>query len=169
MSTKVITLANAEVYIDTLQTNIRKAAIRGLQSAALRAQQEITLRIIPSRSPKPVDRGAAGYLGGWHTYPLPDGAIIENNEPHAPFIEYGVAAANVKLGRRMILMLTEWFIRKGYATAADAKDAAWGLAKTMMKRGIFNNGKGFGILKEAVENRIPQFIREEIARELARL
>src|SRR5512146_3174502 len=107
---KTIDLQDAAAYFGVLKNNYRQAAIRGLRSAALRAQQEIVLRIIPSRSPKPVDRAASGYLGGWRTYPIEDGAVIENQETHAAFIEYGVKAENVKISRRMIQMLTEWFI-----------------------------------------------------------
>ena len=169
MSTKTIDIAMAEGYYGQLAENFRKAALRGLRSAALRTQQEIVLRIIPSRSPKPVDRAASGYLGGWRTYPIENGAVVENKETHAAFIEYGVAASNVRITRRMIQMLSEWFVRKGYASAADAKDSVWGLAKKMQQRGIFNNGQGFGILKEAVEKHIPGFIKAEIAREIARL
>ena len=166
---KSIDLSMAEAHFAGLADQMRKAALRGLQSAALRTQQEIVLRIIPSRSPKPVDRAASGYLGAWRTYPIPEGAVIENPETHAAFIEYGVRAENVKIGRRMIQALMEWFIRKGYAGPAGAKEAAWGLAKAMQRRGIFNQGQGFGILKEAVEKHVPKFIQEEIAREIARL
>jgi hypothetical protein len=166
---KTIDLDQAESHFASLQGKAKEAALRGLVSAGVRTLQEIVLRIIPSRSPKPVDRAAAGYLGGWKTYPVPDGAIVENLETHAAFIEWGVKASDVRIGRRMILALSQWGVRKGYVTAEESLSFAWALAKRMQQRGIFNGGIGFRILEEAINKHIPKFIEEEIAKELEKL
>lgn len=168
MTTTTIDLKDAEKHFDKLSVDMQKAALRGLLSAAQRAQQEIMLRIIPSRSPKPVDRAASGYLGGWRVRPAPDGAWLENLETHAAFIEYGVRA--IKPGQMMIRMLAAWVVRKGLASVEESTSVAWAIVTIMKSRGgIFNRGKGFGILKEAREKHIPRFIKEEVAREVDRL
>jgi hypothetical protein len=169
MGTVTLDLVDAAPYFANLQqSKFREAALRGLLSAAERTQQEIVLRIIPSKSPSPVDRAASGYLGGWRSYAVSDGAVVENLETHAAFIEYGVK--NVRIGGQMIRALAAWAVRKGVASQADALQAAWGIAKRMQARGgIFNSGQGFGILKEATEQHVPRFLREEVARELGRL
>jgi len=158
-----ITLKQAAQKTDELNERWNKAAVRGLQSAAARGVQDIITRIIPSRTPQPVDRGL--YRAGWRFYPAPNGAVIECFEPHAVLIEEGVRAANVKPGKAMIRALTEWVQRKGIASADEAESVAWRIAKTMQKRGIFGK-QGMGVLRELVEKYLPNYIEEEVAREL---
>ena len=166
-----IDLSDAEKHFETLGEKLHDAAVRGLQSAALRGQQEILTRIIPSRSPQPVDRGI--YRAGWRVILTPLGAILENAEPVAVFIEYGVRGSNVKLGRAMIDALAEWVTRKGIASSAEALSAAWGIAKNMQRRGIFNyyggasNVGGMRILGELLL-RLPQIAQEEVLREIGK-
>lgn len=161
-----IDLEDAESFIDDLGEKIHQAALRGLHSAAMRGVQVITTRIVPSRSPQPVDRGL--YRAGWKAIPERDGATIENNEPHAVLIENGVRAANIKIGARMIVALTEWVSRKGLASGKEAIAAAWAIAKAMQKRGIFRRGQGFGILEELIDKHIEDIIRTEIGHEIDR-
>lgn len=158
-----ITLKQAAQKTEELGEKWRKAAIIGLQSAAARGVQDIITRIIPSRTPEPVDRGV--YRAGWRFYPSPDGAVIENFEPHAVLIEDGVRAANVKIGKAMINALAEWVSRKGIASGEDAVSVAWAIAKAMKKRGIFGK-QGMGILRELVDRYLPGYVEEEVAREL---
>lgn len=161
-----ITLKEAAQHTGELKEKWRKAAILGLQSAAARGVQDIITRIIPSRTPQPVDRGI--YRSGWRFYPSPNGAVIENFEPHAVLIEDGVRASNVKIGRAMINALAEWVKRKGIAGEDEAEQVAWAIAKSMKRRGIFNHGKGMGILAELVEKYLPGYVQEEVAREVER-
>lgn len=161
-----ITLKEAAQRTDELKAKWRAAAILGLQSAAARGVQDIIVRIIPSRTPQPVDRGV--YRSGWRFYPAPNGAVIECFEPHAVLIEDGVRASNVKIGRAMIQALAEWVKRKGIASGDEAESVAWAIAKSMKRRGIFNRGKGMGILAELVEKYLPGYVQEEVAREVAR-
>lgn len=164
MATEV-TLKEMPGLLGTVRERWFKAAVRGLQSAAARGVQTIVVQIIPSRSPMPVDR--ATFKAGWRAWPAPDGAVIENFEPHAILIEKGVRGENVKIGRKMIDALTEWAIRKRIvADEKEAKRFAWALAKKMKQRGIFRGGRGFGILQELVERYLPDYIAEEVAREI---
>lgn len=161
-----ITLQEAAQRTDKLKEKWRKAAVLGLQSAAARGVQDIITRIIPSRTPQPVDRGV--YRSGWRFYPAPDGAVIECFEPHAILIEDGVRAGNVKIGKKMIDALAEWVQRKGIVSGDDARGVAWAIAKSMQRRGIFNKGKGMGILAELVDKYQPGYVEEEVAREVER-
>lgn len=163
--TTEITLEQAAQRTEELGKRWRKAAILGLQSAAARGVQDIITRIIPSRTPQPVDRGI--YRAGWRFYPAPDGAVIECFEPHAVFIEDGVRAGNVKIGRAMIRALAEWVVRKGIVGADEAESAAWAIAKAMKRRGIFGK-QGMGVLRELVDQYLPNYIDEEVAREIER-
>jgi len=166
MSTE-ITLQGAAQRTDKLQEKWRKAAVLGLQSAAARGVQDIVTRIIPSRTPQPVDRGV--YRSGWRFYTAPDGAVIECFEPHAILIEDGVRAGNVKIGKKMIDALAEWVQRKGIVSGDEARGVAWAIAKSMQRRGIFNKGKGMGILAELVDKYLPNYVEEEVAREVERV
>lgn len=162
-----VTWAEYKRYLKKVRPRQRMAAIRGLHSAAARAVQIIVTEIIPSRTPQPVDRGL--YRAGWRFVPEQDGALIENVEPHAAFIEYGVRSANVKIGRAMITALSEWIVRKRIVSASEPKEvlrAAWAIAKAMKRRGIF--GKGMRVLEELVVMRLDAVVAEEIAREVGK-
>ena len=214
--TTQIELDNAAKHLEETIANKRREAIeRGLLSAGLRLQKTIQTKIIPARSPKPVDRGV--FKAGWRVYREGSGdsfaVVIENPVQHAAFIEYGVRAANIKPGRRMIAAIAEWVLRKKIVKASqfkakpkkDTSDrqlravdtrgikfrkgdraamtrelkqraaedesirVAWAIAKKMQKRGIFNGGTGFGILKEAMQVYAPKYILEEVTRELKKL
>jgi len=92
---------------------------------------------------------------------------IYNTAPHAPFIEYGVRAANVKPGTAMITALVKWVKRHGMASDdQEATVIAWKIVKSMQKRGIFNRGgtSGLGILKKALLKL--DWIQEEVDREI---
>lgn len=154
-------------HMAALHGALREAAIRGVQAAAARCIQVIVTKIVPSRSPQPVDRGV--FRAGWKWLPISMGAEIFNTEPHAAFIEHGVRASSVKPGGAMIRALAEWVVRKRLATGAEAISVAWRIAKTMRKRGIFNGGQGFKILDELKREHARPLIREEVAREIARV
>ena len=152
--------------IDAYEKRLIAASRRGLYSAALLGVQRILTRIIPSRSPQPVDRGV--YKSGWRALMEDDGAVIENLEPSAILIEEGVRGGNVKIGRLMLTALAAWVVRKGIAGADEAPQVAWAIAKSMKARGIFGGGAGLGILRELVEKDISKIMSDEIAREIKR-
>lgn len=164
-----IDIEDAPAWAARLGPEMKSAVVRGLRSAALRGVQDIVGRIIPSRSPVPFDRGF--FRAGWKAIvDIPDGADIENAEPHAPFVEGGVRARNVKIGRAMLDALAAWAKRKGIvgkrAAANEQRSIAFAIAKNLQKRGIFRGGKGMEVLKELVEQHLPAIIDEEIRREL---
>ncbi len=162
----VVDLKQADAAVDEIALRMFKASNLGLLSAAMLGVQRIVTRIIPSRSPTPVDRGV--FRAGWRAYGEVDGAVIENLEPSAILIEEGVRAANVKIGRLMLTALELWIVRKGIASAAAAPKVAWAIAKNMQKRGVFGGGQGLGILRELIEKDLPQLMHDEIAREIKR-
>lgn len=145
---------------------IRDGASRGLLSAAIRAVSDIKVHIIPQLVPEPTDRGH--YKAGWDFGEDDEGgAWYGNNLPHAAFIEYGVRAGNVKVSRAMIDSLAEWVQRKGLGQGLIARKIAWAIATQMKMRGIFNGGKGFGVMAE-MNKRLPKIIEDEVARETER-
>lgn len=141
-------------------TSVEKAARAGVVSAGARIVAHIVNELIPSEPRVPVDRGA--YRAGWRSEPTPEGVEIYNVAPHAPFIEYGVRSQNVKIGRQMLEDLARWVVRKGIGTSAEAPSIAFAIAKSMQKRGIFNEGKGLRILERAMKLS-GEFLIEEIA------
>jgi hypothetical protein len=179
---KVWRLEDAGLMLKEIEGDVKKAASAGLLAAAHRTVAHIVANIIPGLMHPPVDRGL--YRAGWRARKDGTGAVVENVAPHAIFIEYGVRAGNVKIGRAMIEALAAWVKRKGIggrtvtgksgktrhikATNTEAESIAWAIAKSMQKHGIFAGGKGLGVLKEA-EKSVPRFIREEVGRELARV
>lgn len=154
-----IDLKDAGAYFERLGEAQRQAAIRGLRSAAARGVQIVQSEIIPSKTPQPVDRGV--YRAGWRWTPVPGGAVVENAEPHAAFVEYGVRASNVRVGRAMLAALQEWARRHGFE---DPLGAAWAIARAMQRRGIF--GAGLGVLRELNERLRGGLVAEEVRREV---
>lgn len=171
-----------------LRRTMEKAFSKGILSAAMRIVAVIKTEIIP-QTPQlgadarvPFDRGI--YTSAWEFQPIDAGAEVYNAAPHAPLIEDGVRAGNVKPGRAMIDALTQWVRRKGLVSRfegrgskrrlrlshevdAEARSIAWAIAMSMKRRGIFNNGGGLKVLARAME-RAPKIIRGEIDLALAR-
>lgn len=174
-------LGQASAWLKHLSKNMEGAARRGLLSAAQRTVAHIQNEIIPATTPLPVARGV--YRAGWRAEATANGAVIINDVPHAPMVENGVRAGNVKPGRAMIDALTEWVRMKGIggkvvaskggrsrlvrATPDEARSIAWAVAMSMKKKGIFDGGKGLGIMRRAAAQ-IPGFVRDEVRRELER-
>jgi len=106
-----------------LKTELKNSVRRGTVSAAFKGLQLITTKLIPKAMPHPpVDKGI--YRAGWRVNTsATDGPVeIVNNVPHALFIEYGVRAANVKIGRKMIQALAEWAKRHQRGAAKPSSD-----------------------------------------------
>jgi hypothetical protein len=130
---KTISLKEAQVYFDKngpLAAELRKAALKGLMSAALRAKRDIVAKVIPALGgQKPVDRGI--YRAGWQVERLPEGATVYNTVPTAAFVEYGVPAGNVVISNKAQIALAEWVQRKlggnkkAGAKVRTAKGAEW--------------------------------------------
>ena len=168
MASKVIRLEDYPNYLEKVQVpELRKAVVRGIHSAAIRLVGLIQTSIIPSLHPTPVDRGV--WRAGWKYEQLEDGSEIYNDEPHAPFIDFGVRAENVKPGKKMIDALAAWVERKGLVSKGEsARSIAFAIANRMKKRGIFNQGAGFRVIQQ-VENRADGILKQEISRELSKV
>lgn len=155
-----------------LDTKTEKAMLEAVQAAGLRVVEDIQTTLIPGAKPPPVDRGR--YRAGWRMRPKKWGAEIANTVPHAVFIEDGVRAKNVKPGRKMIDALTAWVKRKGIVSgrgkgaALEARGVAFAIARSMKKKGIFNRGKGFGILRRALLP-VQGYIQRELKRAMAKI
>jgi hypothetical protein len=177
-------LKDAGVMLRGVEKGVWDAAFKGLVAAAHKTVEHIVGDIIPSFGDRmPVDRGA--YRAGWRVQPMrgEGKVLVQNSAPHAVFIEDGVRAGSVKIGRKLIEALTEWVKRKGIggrtvtssngrarhvkATNSEATSIAWAIAKSMQKKGIFG-GTGLRIMEKA-EKRVPGFIRESVSAELRKL
>jgi hypothetical protein len=169
-------IQDAGKLTDHLKKTIHTAAMQGVVSAAFRIVGIIQNEIIPEEKPQPVDQGA--YRAGWIVGYTAKGADVYNVAPHAPIIEFGARASNIKIGRAMIEALSEWVVRKGLVAKSagniqasalenEAQRAAWAIAMSMKKRGIFNRegNAGLGVLKKA-KLRIPAVLAEEVAAEI---
>lgn len=181
-------LSGGAAAIDRLSKELRLRAERALVSAAERGRGVIVNQIIPGRTPSPVDRGV--YRAGWRAGPIKGGAEIWNGEVHAAFVERGVRAGSVKIGRAMIQALAEWAVRKGLVRGKkggrgrlyvrerigagshrvmnpEAIAVAWAIAKAMKRKGIFGQ-TGLRVLEELMTAHMPKIVGEEFRREVGR-
>ncbi len=170
MSQWVVPLSKAAAQFDGLKAELLGAAYQGLVAAGAYGLRVLVVEIIPKRAPQPVDRGV--YRAGWKLRIGPDYVEIYNDEPIASLIEEGVRASNIKPGRAMLEALAKWAMRKGFAhDAKSAQSMAWGILRTMQKRGIFNrNGQqGLGVLRELVTWRLDNIIETEVLRAIGKI
>lgn len=147
-------------FAKTIGSGLTGAMRRAMIRTAQRMLQDINTQLIPGEPHPPVDRGI--YRAGWRVEEVAGVVYLVNTVKHALFIEKGVRAANVKIGRKMIDALADWAKRKGIANAQAAKTkkssasflsvsanpyrkAAWAIAKSMAKKGIFNSSSREGM------------------------
>jgi hypothetical protein len=125
-------------YMKRLGTRFFPAAIRGVQSGAMRC-----IGIMQTRTdfaPPASERGTTGavntglYKAAWKTAPLSNGAQVFNAQPYSPVIDGGRRPAAV--GRSGIVNLERWAHNKLKLTGDAAKAAAWAIAKTLEKRAL---------------------------------
>jgi hypothetical protein len=123
-------------YMKRLGTRFFPAAIRGVQSGALRC-----IGIMQSRTDIATpasENGTAGaantglYRAAWKTVPLLNGARIFNAQSYSPVIDFGRRAS--KVGRAGIQNLERWAHNKLKLSGDAAKSAAFAIAKTLEKR-----------------------------------
>lgn len=146
---------------------MRKAASKGLYSAAVRSVQLIQTEAIARATPSPVDKGI--YRAGWRAEKDGEGAIIFNSVPWAGLIERGVPAANVVVSRRAVEAIGEWAVRKLGVPRERASSVAFGILRSLQRRGIFRRGEGLRILETFTRDRLPNIVADEVRRELAKL
>lgn len=153
-------------YFDKLGAGGAMAATRrGAYSAALRAlalMQRRTDAAGPS-DPKGLGTGGAVNTGhfrmAWKATPLEDGAYLFNDAPYAGVIESGR-----RPGGRMppSAAIARWAQRRLGLSEADAKAAAFLIARAIARRGL----RGRQILSGSI-GELRQMVNEEILRELA--
>ena len=178
----VFDIGDADGLTQHLSDTIKKARRAGLKSAALRLSSIIVNDLIPNAKPRPPDDQGA-YKAGWGPgciTELEDGDVIlmTNTAPHAPIVEFGAKAENVKIGRAFINALAEWVVRKGLvgkgrgsiqgrALEDEAQSMAWAIGKTMQKKGIFNHDGDEGLrIAEKARALAPKIVAEELAAEI---
>lgn len=168
-----MSLDQAPSWVRRLDGEMRAAALRGVRSAGQRLVGHIVADVIPSEPRQPVDRGL--YRAAWRSRSTPDGCVVENDSPHALFIEDGVRGENVKVGRKLIDALAEWASRKGLVRdvpkagrASAARGIAFAIANGMKRTGIFGMGRGLKILEKA-RRRVTEFIESEVTAELRKM
>jgi hypothetical protein len=167
-----ISLREAGVYFGPdgpLSKKLKAGAVKGLLSAALRAQQDIIARVIPSMAPHmPVDRGT--YKAGWQVEKMPYGAALYNAVPHAAYIEYGVGATKVVPSYKAHKNIAEWAQRKlGGLDAKKAWEVAGAILWSLRRTGIFNRGRGLRILENYSRRTLPGVIKSEVEKELTKV
>lgn len=176
---KTFKLEDADKFVDALAMGFKEAAELGLLSAAQKTVEHIQTVVIPDTKPNiPVDRGI--YKGAWRAEKCEGGAVVYNDSPAAGVIEDGAKGTSIVIGRKLIVALAAWIRRKGIgsttvnrrngttssvkATVTEATRMAFAIAQSMKVKGIFQ-GKGLKVLERA-EEKIPEFIREEVAAEI---
>ena len=175
MSSRKFDISEVEEVGRYLNLSLEKIAKRAILGMANRIVNRIITVIIPKEPRQPVDRGA--YRAAWRAKKDPEGAVITNSMPYSSVIEYGARAENIKIGRAMIEALAKWVLRKGLVAkgkgaagkaraTAEATSAAWAIARSFQKKGIFN-GKGLRILEKAMAHADEDFA-EELRREIGR-
>ncbi len=175
MPALTIPLKEAGPWVARLGRAMPEAAHRGLVAAAFRLAGHLkTLRL-------PLDRGT--YRAGWNAEKTDDGAAVFNKTIQAVLVEGGVRPENVRIGRKMIDALAEWAGRKGLGSTGSSKIAwrrrraapdvlrgiAWGVARNIKKRGLFEaqNG-GMRPLEKATKTVGVEFVRQEVLRAIKR-
>lgn len=156
-----IQLSAASSWVDKVGKNLHKAALDAAHSAVLRGERDIKSGALGK---VPANRGT--YKAGWHSIRMPWGARLYNQTyPQAPIIEHGVPPENVKVSRAMIEALSEWaamnrksvfkktktYIAKSresvelLSQTSDVRSAAWAIAMSIKKKGLFRGEGGFGL------------------------
>ena len=150
-------------YLGDLGTRFNPAMQRGLQAGAQRCIPilQTATRSAPPASP----RGSTGafdtgiYLASWRASPVPNGALVHNFQPYSPVIETGRRASPV--GRSGIRNLEAWAKRKLQLNPAEARNAAWAIAKTLEKRPLWARK-----VMDSSEPKMIDAVMDEITHEL---
>ncbi len=175
-------------FVSWVSQEVHTAMHKAMLLTATRVVARINTEIIPNIHPhQPVDRGTA--RAGYRVESVGGKVFIVNHVLHSLFMEEGVRAENVKPGRAMIGALAAWAKRKGldvskYQTQAMGSKReslsvsaepytklAWGIAKSMKKKGIFgaqNMPSGLQIVHRAMSD-VKTWLSDEMKRELAKI
>jgi len=143
--------------VEALGPELEAAALRGIYSAALRLEGMVVDSIAATTPYPPQDTGELSR--SVTTTKKKNGATVQANAPHAPFMEYGTRPHFPPLQP-----LAEWAYRKGLADSEEeAMGVALAVARKIAKKGIAPRF----FMKRAIEELERQHIVEkEIIHEL---
>jgi hypothetical protein len=150
-------------YMSDLGERFEPAVMRGVRAGALRCIPRLQQRT--SHAPPASPGGTSGaldtglYKAAWKTGSLPNGASVFNDRPYAGVIDYGRRPAPVSRGG--VRNLEAWAKRKLKLGQAQARAAAWAIAKKLEKRPLLARKVLSGDLDGLVK-----LVEEEILHEL---
>lgn len=148
----------------------KPAAIRGLQSCAMRAIVELQqrTRTAPPANPAGIGQGGAvdtgGFLRSWRSVTTDTGVDLYNDAPHGAVVERGRRAGRK---RPPISVIARWLMRRLGLGAREARTRAFAVANSIKRRGLI----GRKIMKSAKQSLIDmaaEEIRHELEVELSR-
>ncbi len=195
MASYTLKEAAGGAWANAAKGKVQDALRAGLLSAGYKIVENIQTALIPTGGSHPPISGRGIYKAAWRVKKSDRGVDIYNTSPQAVFIEYGVRAGSVKIGRAMISALAAWVRMKGIGGKTvvsrsgkesfrkpgqdEAESIAWAIAKNMQKKGIFNVGgfipgkNGLRVLEYAVKTAISKGvvareIQDEIKRRLGK-
>jgi len=118
------------MVIERLPETQRQAAIRGARSAAYRLEGMVKDSIASTTPYPPQDTGEL--TRSVKTTPIPRGALVAADAPHAPFMEFGTRPHFPPTAP-----LAEWAYRKGLADSEEeAQGIAFSIARKIATRGL---------------------------------
>lgn len=155
MPVQRVTLSQFARICATLEPRLRRAVVRGLQSAAQRHAGLIVEEIDHAEPHPAVDTNAL--RNSVFVRNVRDGAVVEVQAPHAGPIDRGTRPFFPP-----IQPLAEWAARKGLAASdAEARSIAFAIARVFAVRGIAPRH-----FMAKAWARLPPFIEREVSREL---
>lgn len=149
--------------MEKLGDNLMPAAQRGVVAGGFRCIPLLQTRTMTA--PPASENGRAGavntgrYKAGWRTGPIATGVRIFNTQPYSGVIDLGRRASRV--GPAGVRNLEMWARRKLRLTPADARSAAYAIAKTLAKRPL----RARKVLTDAVDE-MTELVMQEILHEL---
>ena len=129
----VLTLAQFADLLEDMPKELEDAVIRGLRSAALRGVGFVVEEIDRAEPYPAVNFGTLRQ--STHRALLPKGAVVFNDAPHFPFIEYGTRPHMPPVSPLIV-----WAARKFGVDDIEAEAIAWAVAKKIAREGITPRG-----------------------------
>lgn len=154
-------------YHHRLAQQLRPVLLRGIRSGARRVVSLMIerTRTAPPANPAGIGEGGAVNTGEfvrrWKSLPLPDGAVVTNDDPKGPIIEHGR-----RPGKSPPLeVIATWALRRLGLDEKEARRAAYPIAMAIRKRGLL--GRKILTAHEA-QTRIEYLVRNEMIHEIER-
>ena len=155
-------LADAARFIVERRKKRMALAVRAVQETVLTRGPQLIQQEIDATTPLPVDRGT--YRRGWKFVRVKEGAEVYATTPYAAIVEDGRRPGKMP----PIEPLVGWVKRKGLVTGrgkkaqADARGAAFAIARAIAKRGI-RGRKVFARASKKLRAEVRQAIKKAMA------